>query len=424
MSVIVHVTTHLGGGVGRVLLNYLEAVRVGPHRHRLMCLDYANEAARARCAETFIPLAERLSERPEELGGSLAEADAVVVHWWNHPLMYKWLTGGRWPAARVMFWSHVSGRAAPQPVTAALACFPDLFAVANPIGLKLPALAAAAARNRLRLLFSTAGVGHMAGAAPEAHRDFRVGYLGTVDYAKMHPDFIDLCLSVDLPEAVFAVAGGPEHAALRLQIERRGVAHRFEIPGPVDDPLPFLSTLDVFGYPLNPDHYGTGEQVLIEAQAAGIPPVVLAGGAEQYVVEHEVTGLVATSAGDYGRQIKRLSDVPELRLKLSRQAAARARERFGLEKLVTAFETILDELLLLPKVSRRWPGLSAPLQPWEMFLISQGAAAPFFEQTLAAGRPPGPVAPAWLSQSRGTVFHYAQFFPEDERLRKCRDLLS
>ncbi|UQZ91338.1 hypothetical protein C4J81_18750 (plasmid) [Deltaproteobacteria bacterium Smac51] len=421
---VLHVVAHLGGGVGRVLLNYLEAVRHGPRRHRLMCLDYANEEARARCAAASIPLADRLSERPEELAGALAEAAAAVVHWWNHPLMFKWLTGGRWPAARVLMWSHVSGRAAPQPITEALAAFPDLFAAASPVSLKLPALAEAAARNRARLLFSTAGVGHLAGAAPKAHHGFRVGYLGTVDYAKMHPDFIDLCLSAGLPEAVFAVAGGPEHEALRRETERRGVARRFEILGPVDDPQTFLSTLDVFGYPLNPDHYGTGEQVLIEAQAAGVPPVVLAGGAEEYVVEHGATGLAAPLAADYGPCLKQLHDEPEMRLKLSRQAAARAGERFGLEAFIEKFEALLAELMAFPKAARRWPGLSAPPRPWEMFLLSQGRAAPFFERTLAEGRPPGPVPPAWLSRSRGTVFHYADFFPEDERLRKCAGLLD
>lgn len=420
---ILHVTPHLGGGVGRVLLNYLEAVRPGPRRHRLMCLDYANEAARARCAAASIPLADRLSEIPAELARAVAQADAVVVHWWNHPLMYQWLTGGVWPAARVLLWSHVSGRAAPQSVTADLAAFPDLFAAANPVSLSLPALAEAAAQNRARLLFSTAGVDHVAHAAPRSHQGFRVGYLGTVDYAKMHPDFIDLCLSADLPPATFAVAGGPEHEALRRQTERRGVVHRFEILGPVDDAAAFLSTLDVFGYPLNPDHYGTGEQVLIEAQAAGVPPVVLAGGAEEYVVEHGVTGLTAASAADYGRHIKRLHDDPELRLKLSIQATALAGERFGLKAFTDNFEALLTELMTHPKRPRRWPGLTEPPSPWRIFLMSQGTAGAIFEKTLAEGQAEVPLPPAFFSKSRGTVFHYADYFPEDENLRKCCDLM-
>lgn len=414
---MLHLAPHLGGGVGGVLLNYLEAGRGGEIEHRLALLDYANEGARVRCAASSIPLADCLGQRPEELRQMLADADGVVMHWWNHPLLYQCLTSD-WPETRLLLWSHVSGRAAPQLITEDLAAFPDLFAAASPVSLSLAALARVT-ENRVRLLFSTAGVGHLKGPARRPHTGFRAGYLGTVDYAKMHPDFIDLCLAAGLSDAVFPVAGGPEHETLRRELERRGVSDRFEILGPVPDPAVFLASLDILAYPLNPDHYGTGEQALIEAQAMGVPPVVLAGGAEEYVVEDEVTGLVAHSAAHFARQIKRLHDDPELRARLSTQAKSAAEARFGLEKFTAAFNELIEELLLLPKTPRRWPNLSAPPTPWQLFLISQGKAAIIFEETLAKGRTAQSFPPAFLSKSRGTVFHYAAFFPNDSQLGRA-----
>ncbi|MDL2260440.1 glycosyltransferase family 4 protein, partial [Deltaproteobacteria bacterium OttesenSCG-928-K17] len=347
MPKILHITPHLGGGVGRVLLNYFQAAHGGPNQHGAACLDGANAAAKARAESIGLSLFEHLGRNHEALFELVKAADLVVTHWWNHPLLSDLLWRGNWPAARVLLWSHVSGALPPQVITPYLAAFPDIFAAASPVTLGLPVFSGRAEPRRgiappqingdstiasgngldspitfrPRLLFSSAGVGHVARAEPRPHQGFRIGYLGTVDYAKMHPDFIDMSLAAQLPpDVVFTVAGGPEHEALKREVDRRGLAGRFEIIGPIDDVEGFLAELDVFGYPLNPEHYGTGEQVLIEAQAAGAPPVVLGGGAEEYVVEDGLTGLVAKSPEDYGACLARLYHQRDLRSRLAAQA--------------------------------------------------------------------------------------------------------
>ena len=423
---VLHVTPHLGGGVGRVLSNYLAAAG-GEQRHRVISLDYANAEVGRRLAELNIDLRDRLGLDHQALGRALEAADLTVIHWWNHPLMYAWLTSGPWPPARVLMWSHVSGRAAPQIITPSLASFPDLFAAANPITLALPALTSDPERAAQgRLIFSSAGLDHLNFPPATPHDGLRIGYLGTVDYAKMHPDFIGLCLAADLPEAVFPVAGGPEEEALRREIARRGDEERFEILGPVADPAAFLSGLDIFGYPLNPEHYGTGEQVLIEALAAGVPPVVLGGGAEEFVVQHEVTGLVAQDGEDYARCLHRLGRNARLRAELGAGARRRARERFDLSKTVEAFDRLYQELMERPKLSRRWPGVEDRPDPWQIFLTSQGDEAEYYQElerdpSLVFRRPPAPGA---LSATRGSAAHYAEFFPGEVRLERVSRILA
>lgn len=425
---ILHVTPHLGGGVGRVLLAYLEEALQRGQRHRLACLEYANEPSLKQAEKLRLELRDRLGLDWRALNSLAAEADLVVLHWWNHPLLYAWLTSGPWPPARLLLWSHVSGRAAPQVITPALAAFPDILAVASPVSLSLPALAAHLAKTRL--LFSSAGIEAAARVRPRPHPGFRAGYLGTVDYAKMHPDFLDLCLEADLPGAVFPVAGGPEYEALKKQAESRGASERFEILGPVADPLDFLAGLDVLVYPLNPDHYGTGEQVLIEAQAIGIPPLVLAGGAEEFVVEHERTGLVAADRQDFVNSLRRLSEDRELRSRLGAEARRRAAERFPLANTVAGFDRLYQELMAGPKRPRQWPEAGLPFCPWDFFLRSQGPAAELYERlahhSSGAGAPAevGLIPPAGRTATRGSVLHYAGFFPDDERLQRVSRLLA
>jgi len=431
---ILHLSPHLGGGVGRVLLNYLGRIADGGHHLVLCCLDRVNDQAWDRARALGLELHDRQWWNRADLERRVAEADLVVVHWWNHPLLYAWLAGGFHQPARVMLWSHVAGFHAPQIISPLLAAWPDLFVVATPKSFEVPALAGPKAEGRLRLVFSCAGLEHVAEAAPRPHPGFRVGYLGTVDYIKLHPDFLAMSLAAGLEGAGFPVAGGPQEAQLAREAEALGAGRIFEFLGPIDDVPGFLSSLDVFGYPLNPTHYGTGEQALIEAQAAGAPPVVLAGGSEEYVVEDGRTGLVAADAAEYARHLRLMWTDGDLRRRLSAQAAERARERFSLDRTVQAFEDLYQELSSRPKWLRSWPGPhpeegGRELSPFELFCLSQGpelgpayaraeAGGPAERAELLAGLNEG----AW-AETRGSAFHYHSFFPGDPRLARLLKIL-
>ena len=52
---------------------------------------------------------------------------------------------------------------------------------------------------------------------------------------------------------------------------------------------------DIFFYPLQPDHYGTAENALVEAMSLGLMPVVLDNPAEMAIVRDGETGFVARS---------------------------------------------------------------------------------------------------------------------------------
>ena len=55
---ILHITPHLGGGVGRVVLNYLTKTKNDPlFEHQLACLDYANDYAKIISRNIGIKLA-------------------------------------------------------------------------------------------------------------------------------------------------------------------------------------------------------------------------------------------------------------------------------------------------------------------------------------------------------------------------------
>jgi len=45
---------------------------------------------------------------------------------------------------------------------------------------------------------------------------FNIGYLGLIDFSKLHPDYLAFCRAVDIPCAQFTLAGDGAAAARRL----------------------------------------------------------------------------------------------------------------------------------------------------------------------------------------------------------------
>src|ERR1035437_9919993 len=107
---ILHITPHLGAGVGTVVLNYLSHVSKSPFfEHQVICLDYANPQAIKNAKKVGFSLMGDMSKKEEEVLGLIAEADLVLIHWWNHPLLYDFLVREELPPSRIIFWGHISG---------------------------------------------------------------------------------------------------------------------------------------------------------------------------------------------------------------------------------------------------------------------------------------------------------------------------
>ena len=436
---VVHVSPHLGGGVGRVLLNYMAySLDHEDLHHSIYCLDYANEDALARAARIGIPLSDRVAGRMDELLDAIAAADIVLIHFWNHPLLWDLLVRHPLPPARVLLWSHVAGHHSPQIFTRDLIHYPDRFVLASPYSGEAKVvtdLADEIRKDRVRLVLTSAGIDHVSGIEPAKHEGFHVGYIGTVDYCKMHPRFLEMSADARIPGLRFTVCGGDREEEIAAEAAQLGLTDRFSFLGKIQDIRSQLASFDVFGYPLRRDHYGTGEQVLIEALAAGVPPVVLGGGAERYVVEDGFNGLVVDDEENYPRALEQLYREPDTRLRLADNARSSAQERFGVEQTAASFYELFCEVSAEDKTEHPWPGdgNSGSASAAEVLATSLGDEGGAFSRFLCADSPEA-VASAeeqirelptfFRTETRGSPFHYRFFFPEDIDLQRWCTLLA
>jgi glycosyltransferase involved in cell wall biosynthesis len=419
---VLHLAPHLGGGVGAVVRALISnSARQGAYVHVIACLEGLNDESKKWAFEAGVGVDEHLWQDRCRLDALIAGADIVHMHWWHHPLLNALMHRSDLPPFRAALWTHVNGLFPPQNFPEKLADYADLLVLATPAS--LPLLSAAV---NLRVIQSNAGTPPMPPQAPRRDGRFCIGYVGTVDPVKMHPDFVAMSLNASIVDAKYVVAGGPKHEALRREIAQGGQGARFDVLGPVGNVGELMASFDVFGYPLSPSHYGTGEQVLIEAMAAGAVPVVLDNSCEKHIVEHEVTGLVCPDTTSYSKALKRLYDDRELLLELSTQARQQAVRRFAMSLTVDDWHARYRELMQMPRRLHVMSGTGDDILSLFLGALVGTEAGRIFCEIARGERASGleRLPSACFSATRGSVFHYRQFFPEDSRLANFCNLLN
>jgi glycosyltransferase involved in cell wall biosynthesis len=292
------------------------------------------------------PGSDRISEEIED-------ADIVQLHFWNNPTLNEFLRSD-WPSMRLLNWIMVFGEHPPQVVTKELLEYSDFALATSPLTLKLPVFEKMLVEEKADVLYGMADWSRLKDVEPRDHESFNVGYIGTVNYTKMHPKFIRMSARISIPNVRFIVCGGGIERELAEEAESLNVAERFEFRGYVENIRSVLETLDVFGYPLCEDTYATSEKSIQEAMYAGIPPVVFPHGGCNDLVQHEKTGLVVNSEKEYSEAIEFLYHNPEFRLQLGRNASEYAREVFDSEKIVLKMHDVYERMMDQSKRKRTW----------------------------------------------------------------------
>lgn len=350
----------------------------------------------------------------------LAQADIVLVHFWNNPALWEFLRSPL-PPLRLAVWLKIFGSHPPQVMPRPLLDFADAVAVTTPGALHLPELAGRAAATPV--ILALADFARLEGCTPQPHAGFNVGLIGgSLDAAKLHPDFVAMSAAVDIPEVRFIVCGGGGDQ-LRQQAAALGAANRFDFRGYVEDIRSVLAVCDVFGYPLNSQTYATSEKALQEAMWAGVPPVVFPHAGVRDLVEDGVTGLAVASAAGYTAAIEWLYRHPDERSRLGRNAQEYARRAFAPQRAVGQLAALFADLMTRPKRLRTWPADGDTPAAW--FIAALGDHAGPFAVSYAGG--PGPARAAaeaeiaaasdLLLHSEGGIIHYRNHWPADPYLR-------
>lgn len=356
MVSILHITQGLSrGGASRCLIG---TARLGldRYRHAIVPLNPSETdpqvAAYAR--EQGIEVLEGLSR--EDLLLRIESADIVQINWWNTPEMDDFLRSSL-PPTRLIVWGHVGGDSPPQVITDEILMFSDRFVGASPYTLRCQAISRMSdelRRKKTRMMYGAADFSRLAGLTPVPHQGFNIGYIGTIDFVKMHPKFVEMSASVKVDEVKYLVCGHGHIELLRQQAQALGQESKFEFLGYVEDVRSVIQILDVFGYPLTPDTYAASELTLQEVMYSGIPPVVFGAGGIRDLVINDFTGIVVRDEVEYAQAIEHLYHTPEERKRLGENARNYAEQIFRIERSSDRFIQLYDEVMSEPKRLRVW----------------------------------------------------------------------
>jgi glycosyltransferase involved in cell wall biosynthesis len=451
---VLHVTAHLGGGVGKAHAA-LTAAMPFPARQSFLLLEeprdrrYADEiAALGRPVDIAVSL--------EDVATRATEADIVQIEFWNHPKLFECLARTDFPVMRAVFWSHISGLFRPviQPG------FPqeaDRFAFTSPASLDIVSVQALPRERREKLavigsafgfeeappsvlpdispsrgeigkprglpehlrLVVGAGVGQEeAASVPPAisplegempgraeggipGHDAPICYLGTVDFVKMHPGFFDVIDALSGNETA-AIWGGFEpngDVAARASAMRH--PDRIRLMGQTPDPRTALSQSRIFFYPLQPDHYGTAENALVEAMSLGLVPVVLANPAECAIVQQGQTGFIASSIAECTEILEMLLADSDRVAEVGAKAREVAATAFTANRSARQFVDLWSGLMKEPKRSHDFRSITGAT-PREWFEATQFLPGEVRNAVTDSGK-----------LSKGTPSHFRSAFPDD-----------
>ena len=200
---ILHLSPHLGGGVGRVLKSFLpEFNKNKEYSHEICCLDTINNESKIFLEEKSISYEELIHLDIVLLLEKIKKVDILIVHWWNHPLLYEFLIKYELVKTRVLFWSHVSGKDAPQLFTKALLEYPNKFVFTTPISYQIKEVNSFENKTFYDI-WATSNFKHVKNLTFKKHNNFNIGYIGTVDFSKLYPNFVELNSKINIPNVKF-----------------------------------------------------------------------------------------------------------------------------------------------------------------------------------------------------------------------------
>jgi glycosyltransferase involved in cell wall biosynthesis len=303
---------------------------------------------------------------------------------------------------RSVFWGHVSGLFRPV-IAPGLFKAADRFVFTTPASMVLGEGLPIDRQSNLSAIGSGFGFPNLPSLPGSQKLDaqYPITYLGTVDFIKMHPGFFDAVDALAHDVAVSIWGGNDPEGEVAAKTRTMHHPGRIHFMGQTPDPQAALSRSRIFFYPLQPDHYGTAENALIEAMSLGLVPVVLANSAECAIVEHCVTGLAAASIDECADILDRLLDSPVEVARLGANAAKAAREKHTSERSASAFISLWRSLIKEPKRCHDFAAVTGRT-PLDWYLATQFLPGDEIVLSDASAR-----------QSKGTLAHFRSAFPDD-----------
>lgn len=434
---VLHITAHMGGGAGKAIAGLaINCNKIVGEEHRILLLEAPqklNHVEECKRNGTEVIVCEEFDKIKDEI----EESDIVVVNWWQHPLMARFLAEFPSVFCRIVLWSHVNGCVYPYLPYSLLEQM-DMVFFTTPYSLENPCWTKRQMEEVEKNYQIVSGMGDFfpASIVPKKSYQqkelFTIGYIGTLNYAKLHSDYFLYCQKVieQIPNVQFLMVGEYETALLE-KIQILGLEKYFQFVGFAENVYLYMEQMDMMGYLLSEENYATTENVLLEAMAFGLPIVAYKNKPEQYIIKDGVNGFLIGSAEEYIDRIKELKQSQILRQTMGCQARQSVIEQYSAEGNRDIFLQSLNKVQKREKRVRNFSEVYGKT-PYDWFLACTGKDREKFLSYVQNSAENSEKLEAFLQIcnptykeiSKSSILHFASYFLEDPRLSYVRDKVT
>lgn len=308
---VLHLTPNLSGGLGRVLFSTLNFFSTNNmlYNHEIIIFEKNYFKKNPLINKRFSKFKKNIhvNKSNQFIKNKIIKSDIIQLEYWNHPLIYKFLSQFVMPKSRLIICSHINGFFRPQILNKNVVKYSDYFlgttkASKNNIIFKENKFL----RKKLKFISFPVDFDRLEEIKTKKHKGFNLTYIGSLDYSKLHNNFLKISSSIKIPNLNIVICGTGSDHNLMINQSLQYNNTRFKFIGFKENIKSVLEKTDIFGYPLNKYHFGSGEQVLIEAMYSKIPVVAFANPAEREIIKNGVTGFLAKNEKEYIKIIESL----------------------------------------------------------------------------------------------------------------------
>lgn len=430
---ILHITPHMGGGVGNVISS-LSTANDNRMLHKVILLE---EPIKYNFLDKLKNSVVQYLICPEEavINKAMMNSDIVVIHWWHHPKISKFFHQLPRIPLRLVIWTHISNLTVP-------ALNPNILMEVSRVLFTTEASYDASVfsnipknvlKEKTGVVYGCGGFDNFPIIEHKKHKEFNIGYLGLIDFSKIHPEFVEFCKEINIPDATFILAGdAPAKECIDEQIRKKNLKNKFIYTGYLSDVKSVLSEFDVFGYPLMKCHTCTTENAILEAMAAEVPPVLLEQLTEKYIVENGKTGLLVSNKEQYGKAIRYLYNNPGIRKDIGKNARNFIIKKYTLKNFSNSFykncEIVMNYNKKIVNLRKIIGGT-----PAEWFLSCLGKDYRVFKESFDMGYNNQTqdiknrffsISPLLKQFNKSSVFHYQREFKNDIMLNTWAKIIN
>lgn len=256
----------------------------------------------------------------------------------------------------------------------------------------------------------------------------RCGYVGTYTFAKLHPDIVNFIEAADHVDFSLECHGEIESADRLLQQISRSPAcqKRIRINGYTENPAEFFKRIDILIYLLNPLHYGTTENALLEAMASGVVPIVLNNPVECSIVKNRNTGFIVKTPEEFASVLSFCCANPERLLKMGQNGAHEIRRRFSIGKTENQLKKQYTMLMNKAKIAYDFRTLFGST-PEQWFSFALGKYTKYFTSDYTRNlryKDKRLACPIFYERTKSSVKHFYNYYPDNMQLADWVKLIN